>query len=360
MLKIANSMKSAELHAGLALRQLLEEVPIIKVEGIEHDAASTGWEPDLVARILVNGRPRVLVCDVKSNGQPRYARAALLQLRDSIQKHSSRVSPVFIAPFISPAVRRLCEEKNVNYLDLAGNARIAFDGVFIERVVTDKGANEQRQLKSIFSPKSAQVLRTMFRDPGRAWRVAELAAASHVSLGHVSNVRKGLIDQEWAMATHGGLMLSQPDALLDAWRDAYQSPRGERLRFYTPLHGKALEDAVHNVLGTQGGPGVAAFSSFSAAQWLAPYGRTGMHYFLADQDGLGKLKTALALTPAAHGENVIITVPNDDECLADVIEPAHGIVCTSVLQTYLDLSIAGERGAEAAEYLRNEKLEWPR
>jgi hypothetical protein len=53
-------------------------------------------------------------------------------------------------------------------------------------------------------------------------------------------------------------------------------------------------------------------------------------------------------------------VPKDLGLLADTIEPAPGAVCTSPIQTYLDLSIAGERGAEAAEHLRQERLSWPK
>jgi hypothetical protein len=80
--------------------------------------------------------------------------------------------------------------------------------VFIERMVADKRAAEQRELKSLFRPKSAQVLRAMLREPGRAWRVTELSEISGVSLGHVSNVRTGLIDREWARASDDGLVLS--------------------------------------------------------------------------------------------------------------------------------------------------------
>ena len=39
------------------------------------------------------------------------------------------------------------------------------------------------------------------------------------------------------------------------------------------------------------------------------------------------------------GENVVVTLPNDLELLADTVEPAPGAVCTSPIQTYLDLSI---------------------
>jgi hypothetical protein len=254
----------------------------------------------------------------------------------------------------------LCEEKGVGFLDLEGNAPIAFGGVFIERVVTNKPVVEQRQLKSLFRPKSAHVLRTMLREPGRAWRVTELSEISGVSLGHVSNVRTGLIDREWARASDDGLVLVAPDALLDAWRDSYTAPPGERLRFYTPLHGSALEDAARNALRADQSPGRAAFASFSAAQWLSPYGRTGTHYFFADDEGLRKLQLALKLTPTSKGENVVVTVPKDSGLLADTVEPAPGAVCTSPVQTYLDLSIAGERGAEAADHLRQEHLSWPK
>ncbi|MDH1521002.1 MULTISPECIES: type IV toxin-antitoxin system AbiEi family antitoxin [Achromobacter] len=360
MLKDAKSMKDAEARAGEALRHLLERIPILQIEGIEAEAVSDDWEPDLIARLLVDGRQHLLICEYKSNGQPRYARSALLELRNYVAQRAPEATPVFIAPYISPAVRQLCEEKGVSYLDLEGNARVAFRGVFIERMVTDKPAAEQRELKSLFRPKSAQVLRTMLREPGRAWRVTELSEISGVSLGHVSNVRTGLIDREWARASDDGLVLSDPDALVDAWRNSYTAPPGERLRFYTPLHGSAFEEAARSALRPKDGPRHAAFASFSAAQWLSPYGRTGTHYFFADEDGLRELQATLKLTPAAKGENVVITVPKDTGLFADTIEPAPGAVCTSLVQTYLDLSIAGERGAEAADHLRNEKLTWPK
>lgn len=360
MLKEADLMKEAEPRAGEALRKVLEKVPILQVEGIDAEVMSGDWEPDLIARLLVDGRPHLLICEYKSNGQPRYARSALLELRNYVAHRVPAATPVFIAPYISPAVRQMCEEKGVGYLDLEGNARIAFGGVFIERAVADRPAAEQRELKSLFRPKSAQVLRAMLREPRRAWRVTELSEISGVSLGHVSNVRTGLIDREWARASDDGLVLTEPDALLDAWRESYAAPAGERLRFYTPLHGSALEDAARSALRADNSPGRATFASFSAAQWLSPYARTGSHYFFADDEGLRKLKSALKLTPSSKGENVVVTVPKDLGLLVDTVEPAPGAICTSPVQTYLDLSIAGERGAEAANHLRQERLSWPK
>ncbi len=358
MVKESYSMKEAEARAGEALRGLLEKIPILQVKGIDAEAVSGEWEPDFIARLLVDGRSHQLICEYKSSGQPRYARTALLELQNYVAHRAPQATPVFIAPYISPAVRQLCKEKGVGYLDLEGNARIAFGGVFIERIVADKPVAQQRELKSLFKPKSAQVLRAMLREPGRAWRVTELSESTGVSLGHVSNVRTGLIDREWARASDDGLVLSEPDALLDAWRDSYTAPPGKRLRFYTLLHGSALEDAVRSALRADNGPGRAAFASFSAAQWLSPYARTGTHYFFADDQGLRKLQAALNLTLGSKGENVVVTVSKDLGLLADTVEPAPGAVCTSPVQTYLDLSIAGERGVEAADHLRQERLSW--
>lgn len=343
-----------------ALRQILEKIPVIEIESIENEAAPGDWQPDLTARLLVDGKRHLLISAYESNGQPRYARPALLELRSFIAELALEATPVFVAPYVSPAVRKLCEGMDAGFLDLVGNCRITFNGVFIERTVADRPATERRKLRSLFRPKSAQVLRTPLREPGRAWRVIELAEDSGVSVGQVSNVRRGLIDREWASVSSDGLILSDPDTLLDTWRESYVAPNGKRFTFYTPLHGRALEDAARSGLSAESETGRAIFASFSAARWIAPYGRTGTHYFFADSAGLLKLQNALNLQPVSKGGNVIITVPEDQTLFANTVEPAPGAVCTNPVQTYLDLSIVGERGAEAADHLRLDVLSWPR
>lgn len=265
---------------------------------------------------------------------------------------------MFIAPYLSPEAQALCKENNVAFLDLVGNTRLAFNNLFIERRVADRPPVDRRELRSLFKPKSAQVLRVMLSEPKRAWRVTELAEAAGVSLGHVSNVRTGLLDREWAQVSERGLFLSEPDALLNAWRDEYKVPEGKKYAFYTILHGSAFEDAARDVLGVSVGRGKAVFASFSAAHWLAPFGRTGMQYFYADSAGVERLKEQLKLAPSPKGENVIVTVPKDLGLFRDTVEPAPGAVSTSAVQTYLDLWASGERGEEAAEHLRQEKLSW--
>jgi hypothetical protein len=356
MMKSHETMKEMEEKAARALNALIGQVPAIQIEKVEVEAMADNRHVDILARITVSDQPHMLVCEVKADGQPRHVRAALLQLRNYAAHFGKDATPIFIAPYLSPEAQALCKENNVGFLDLEGNARITFRNVFIERLVSSKPTAARRALKSIFKPKSAQVLRLMLRDPRHVWRVAELAESAGVSLGHASNVRTGLMDREWGQLSQKGLHISRPDALLDVWRDVYDPPSGKRLGFYTTLHGSAFEEAARQVLGVQSEK--ACFASFSAAHWLAPYGRTGTQYFYADNFGLERLKERLKLAPSHKGENVVVTVLKDDGPFFDTVEPAPGAVCTSAVQTYLDLWAAGERGKEAADHLRKSRLSW--
>lgn len=360
MLKMLDPMKEREVErrASEALRALLQQVPAIELNKIEHESPRRDGVIDILAQITVFGRRHVLVCEVGADGQPRHARMAVLQLRNYLAHFPGRATPVFIAPYLSPEVQALCREEEVGFLDLAGNSRLVFDGIFIERLVAAKPRAERRELRSIFKPKSAQVLRMMLQDPSRCWRVAELAEAADVSLGHVSNVRTSLLDREWAKVEPDGLSLARPDALLDAWRDDYVPPAGDRLGFYTTLHGSAFEQAARTALGMANMGGKAMLASFSAAQWLAPYARIGTQFFYADGQGVDALRDALRLSSPAKGENVVVTQLKDGGLFRDKVEPAPGVACTSPVQTYLDLASAGERGREAADHLRREKLKW--
>lgn len=347
-----------ELQAADSLRVLLAEVPAIE----SVDVRVVGQDPDsgidLVADVTAFGYEHKLVVEVKASGQPRHVRSALLSLRNYVEQQADRVTPILIAPYLSPQAQDLCREFGVSYLDLEGNARLAFGTFFLSRQFAKRPVVERRELRSLFKPKSVQVLKVMLREPSRSWRVAELAEVAGVSLGHVSNVRNSLLDREWARLAEEGMYLAAPDALLDAWREAYEVPPGQRQTFYTTLHGGSVDAALRD--RPPEGEGQIALASFSAAQWLAPFGRTGTHYFYADAEGLEILRSRLKLSSASKGENVVVTVLDDPGLFRDTVQPALGVVCTSPVQTYLDLSAAGERGQEAADHLRQERLQWQR
>ena len=348
-----------ELRSAEQLRQLLEEVPAVREVKVEHEPTAFDRGIDLIVRFTVGDLPHALVCEVKSSGQPRHVREAVHHLKYVTSSFPTVLAtPVFIAPYLSAESRLLCKQAGVGYVDLEGNSRLVFDNVFIERQVDSKPPVERRELKSLFKPKSAQVLRRLLREPSHAWKLVDLAEAAGVSLGHASNVRQALLAREWAIIEREGLRLTAPDALIDHWRDHYEPPVGERISAYTPLHGQALNKAIGAAAERSGAQVMLA--SFSAAQWLAPYGRTGTDYLYVDRAGYAALREIMEIGPVTRGANLEIAVMKDDGLFRDVIEPAPGVRTTSPLQTYLDLAAAGERGREAADHLRESGLEWPR
>jgi hypothetical protein len=353
-------MKEGEPLGLQSLLELLARVPVIRgVEAVlsrTRDASGI----DALVGLQLEERLQPLACAVLANGQPRHVRLALWELTHAIRRDCPDAIPLVIAPFLSPASQALCKEHKVAFLDQQGNARLVFDGVFIERVAAGKPASVRRDLKSLFTPKAAQVLRLLLRDPWRPWRVTELAEKAKVSLGQVSNVRRALLDREWATVTAEGLALQDPDALLDAWSEAYAGLAGKTMSYYTPLHGKGLEDAFLELFRDQRDrPGVL-LASFTAAKWLAPYGRMATHNLLSQPAELEHLHQTLALQPAVNGANVVVTMPAHEGVFLDAVHPSPGIICTSPVQTFLDLSAAGERGKEAAEHLRSKLLRWSR
>ena len=55
-----------------------------------------------------------LVFEIKSTGQPRFARMAVNQLKEIILKNSNSYG-VFAAPFISEESRKICQENNIGF-----------------------------------------------------------------------------------------------------------------------------------------------------------------------------------------------------------------------------------------------------
>lgn len=338
------------------LRCVLAASPIIKNISIDPKRRTSG--PDGEVEFLVDGQVHRLLVECKSSGQPRHVHTAILQLGRETLSTSDLTCGLFVAPFVSPSSRALLKEANIGWLDFAGNARLVFPKFHleIERENRDPFASKREQ-RSLFYPKSARVLKVLLRPPLRLWRVAELAAAASVSAGQVSNVRRALIDRGWAQAeAREGLRLTEPHALLDAWRD--DGPPSTN----TPYRGYTLKRVTDSTLAAafeeaRGDGARLLMASHSVARRLAPFARVAGDYFYADAKGLAILRRHLNLKETDKGENVTIYPFDDAGLMAEAIEIDSALYGTDPIQTYLDLLETGERGREAAEHWRQERIE---
>jgi len=344
-----------EREAIERIDDVLRRVPMIS-DIVTQQVAGPDDGADFKIDARIGGMPIRLLVEVKSDGQPRSVKNAVWGLHYYTQRHFDDAYPIIVAPYLSERSRGICDEARVGYLDFEGNCKIAFAGVFIEKSVPTKPKIARKASGGLFTPKASRVLRTLLRDPDRSWKVQDLADDTGVSIGQISNVRRALIDGNWIPPEAQGVHLNDPSQLLHAWRNSYQRPKGDRLGFYTPLHGEALAKALRETSLSNSGSIVAAAAT--AAQWLAPYLRSPTETFYVDDVGLRTLRERLALTPRDRGGNVDVTVVSDQGVFLDRIEPAPQIWTTGIVQTFLDLATLGERGQEAAEHLRRKLLPW--
>ncbi len=341
------------------LQRLLEASPIIKNVVVDPVPRREDGGYDGEVDFTIDGEPHRLIVECKSSGQPRYVRDAMSQLGREIFRATELTRGLVFAPFISPASRATLAESNIGWLDLAGNARIVFPRFHLEINKADRDPfATKREQRSLFFPKSARLLKLLLHKPNAPWKVVELAAQADVSVGQVSNVRRALIEREWAHAETGeGLRLTQPQALLDAWRDDGVQTPSVALRGYTLKHGRALEAAIEQVFAEVAAEGSQVLlASHSVARRAAPYARVTGEFFYAAPVAIALLKRHLDIAPTDKGENVTIFRPSDDGLWQEAMDLPPKLKGTGPIQTYLDLLSTGERGREAAEHWRAERI----
>ena len=367
MMKHGQSEKKLESVGLEAVHDLLRCLPDAEVTALtDIREEESRHQADGLVRVNYGDATHLLIIEVKAHGAPRFVRSAVHQLESLMAHMPERVTPhraeqfvpTLVTPYLSPESRAICRDHDVAYLDLEGNARLVFDGVYIERSVPTKPKPETRALRSIFTPKAAAILRALLRESDRPRLVTDLAASANASLGHVSNVCKALLEREWVDRRHEGIVLTQPNALLKTWRENYRRPRGDRFEAYTHLHGRQFDDLARTTLNARRGLPRAVYALASAAQWIAPFSRDATQSFYTDEAGAQDLREKLALSAVGMGSNVVLHVTTDETLFDDAIEPLPSVFCTDPIITYLDLWCGNDREREAADYLAKEALPW--
>lgn len=369
MLKQAETLNERELEPrfqGL-LRGLVARVPFLKLESLKSEPTirpqvakqvkAAAARPDWLLSVKAGARPWTWVAEGKRLGQPREVRAGVLQLKHYLSLLPPRTSSygVLLAPFISEESARICTEAGIGYADLAGNARLSFDQVFIETRAAENPFHEKRTVKSVFSPKATRVLRVLLRGPLRSWKVKELALEASVSLGHVSAVRQQLLAHEWAVENADGLLVSKPDSLFNAWIAADDWDTRTTVREYSLLVSDPVEIATkaHAFLRESAIP--HAFTQWIAAHFRHPHTTPPVTtVYVSEFPPDDAIKDRLLARRVDAGGRLRLVRPNDVGVLSQ-IQITKRLPLVSDVQIYLDLIKAGQRGDDAAAELRR----WP-
>ena len=343
-----------EKAAAERLRQLLGSVSWLKGWVVERDSLRRDEGFDLLVRLPVYDREPIQLL-VQCKADPRPSRFPYISTNAPLEQSVL----VFAAPYISPNMARVCEEKGWSWFDLAGNCRLEVPGaLLIERKGNEPIHEPPRPTANLSTAESARVLRALLvpEKAGKRWsqREMQLHCQPRVSLGLVNKVFRYLRDETYIQSDDDGFFVLDPVKILFAWREAYRFDRHRQRRYFTLKRGAELKEALLSLESITGGH--AAFCAFSAADLQAPHVRQPRTWLFVGAEWEEECAAALGAKLVDSGENLMVLIPDDLGVFYGQESDAGSIACTNPVQTHLDLWHCGSRGQEAAEAILNQKL----
>lgn len=333
------------------LQSALEEVPFVRPKGWKREVRLRPGKPDLGLDVMIGQERWQILIETKGSGEPRVIRAAIQQIQAYLSGSPRRYG-VVAAPYIGPRSQEICKEAGVGYLDLAGNCRLAFGQVFIERRGFPNPKIERRPLRTLFAPKAGRVLRALLEVPKRVWQVQAMAREAQVSLGLAFKVKQRLLDLEYAQEQEEGLRLIRPEDLLRQWAASYSYLKNSTLDCFASGDPPEVERALATYCREN--RVTWAFTLFSGAARVAPFTRYSRGFAYAAGDP-AKLASELGWKPVPSGANFTILTPFDEGLLYGAKE-VNGDRVVSDVQLYLDLAGYKGRGEEAATFILEQRL----
>ena len=140
MMKKTILANESETKIMNAVCDLLDHVPHLQISSVHQERLlGGGLRIDGWIEFLLANDTYALIIEVQSEGAPRYVRSAVYQLKGYLAhayqlghgNSDRRLIPMLVSPYLSPESRSICTDLDVAYLDLVGNAHLAFDYVYI-------------------------------------------------------------------------------------------------------------------------------------------------------------------------------------------------------------------------------------
>jgi hypothetical protein len=334
------------LRATARLRRLAEETGAFTVEdaAMEAEKPESYWRPDAEATLLTDAGTRLHVkIEAKSRLNPSEALAVFRQLEDLGRRSETTLFLVY-SPAISKRVSEMCREKDISYLDGAGNCRIVGPGLFVHVEGRGNVRPDTRDAVDIFAPKSSRISRILLTDPKKGWQVQGLAKEARISLGLASRTSRALIREAFAEERDGLIYARQPNKLLEAWLERYRKVEIKRVWAYTPSALRDAEGRMEMVCGSRDLK--FALTQFAGASLTAPMVRYNSSTAYVERITTDVL-TSFGFKSVDSGANVSLWTPYDEFVFYDT-RNIEGYNVVSPIQLYLDLAREPGRGSEAA------------
>ena len=338
--------------------RLPDLLPNLEIGKIQLDwRTPVGQRADLTVETRSGSKRRLLIIEVKSNGEPRHALAAVAELRRMI-RGTGDAYPVFCAPFVPASTRTLLKEDGVGYLDLSGNAYLRFGAVLVDRSSPEPPPKRRPGTRELLTPKTTRILRALLDNPNKTFGVRELAALCRLSPAAVVSASRLLEDKAFVERdAERRVVLTRPGPLLDFWAGAWAFDRNAVARYFSVNSApRDIMDDISRLAARENLP--YGLTLQAGASLVAPFVRFADVWFYAPGD-LQPWIEGLDLAPATAGANVMLVSPYDGGVL-DGVRLIKKKAVVSDVQLYVDLYNFPARGREQAEFLRDRRIPFGR
>ncbi|MCK4415302.1 MAG: MarR family transcriptional regulator [Candidatus Eisenbacteria sp.] len=297
------------------------------------------------------------VVEWKSSGATAPVSAAVEQARRYASGMGRRAIPLVAVPFMGPVGRQRCEEADIAWLDLSGNARIFAPGIRVRIEGQGNQFKSRGRPFSAFAPKSARIARWLLMHPHQPMAQREIAQATGMDEGFTSRIVSRLEKDELIVReSDGAIRPRDPDLLLDAWEEDYEFSKHQIFRGHVAA--RSGDELLRRLAGDlrEGRLGHAA-TGLAAAWLLTRFAGFRLVTMYVLERPAPELLERLGFREDERGANVWLVVPKDEGVLHGAAD-RDGVGCVHPVQAYLDLKGLPERAKEAADHLRAELLDW--
>ena len=333
---------------------------LAEVLGVRSETMHVEYEvldgPDLQFDAVIESGSYVFLIESKSSSSLGQVVPAIDFLKKAVRTSSKSYIALMVVPYMSRSGREYCEQSDVAWLDLSGNAKIVAPGLFVNSSGHRNRFLRPGRVESAFGPRGSRVARRLLLDPGATFRQQELADLTDLNPGYVSRVVRKLIAMEIVERHREGIQVTNADRLLDAWHDEYRFDRHTVVRGHVTA---PVDGSVGQVFGRvlSGSEFRYALTGLAAAWLYSGFAGYRLTTVYVESQLSEAVLGELGFRPEPRGANTWLVVPTDAGVF-DGMGRLNGINCVNPVQVFLDLKAHPERSAEAADELRRQLLTW--
>jgi hypothetical protein len=387
-------MTESEILNALKTNLPLKGLPNVRISNLTQPPVADQGRFDAKFD-LQSGDTRIEVyAEVKNTCTPRQVEQ-IAPWFSQMKAMKNGTAVALVCPALSPQSQRLCFEKNMDFIDLAGNVFINVPGKMLLQRVGMKPGQETNSssYRNPFSGKSSRILRVLLQKP-RAWTLTEIAEelatetkriecagpSFGVSLSLTSRVLRSLeeellvkrsptqsyrnqavpgrnLEEYISSARRSPILVPEPKRLLTLWSREYKDRYRRYLRrsFMVPNpFGPGLKE-VQQGLDALFKPRCYAFTGAAAASVTAPFVDVDpIELYISDEAQAENLRASIPR--ASLGPDLRI-IYGFDAGVFLYSSLKDGIPVVSDIQAYLDLFARGGRDLKQAGYLLQSRIE---